>query len=511
MLRFNFILVINLVLGFISQAICQTYCDLKYDYVWIMGDADTDTITTDIYGGCEINFNNSPPTYDFHPKGVGISFQNATMSSKEGNLIFYSNGCSVFNKLDEVMENGDSLNPGEIYKFGCPSSGYVGLQNMIAIPDSYNDSIYYLFYISLQFNPKPNPVIVVQSQYLYYSKINIYLNSGLGKVLEKNIPIITDTNLIATPLTAVKHANGLDWWLITPDRWGNSFNIILLSKSGPQNIGKQSIGANTNPHAEGGQGKFSPTGDHFAWYHPENGLFLYEFNRENGVLSHFEHFDIPFADFIIGGCEFSPNGRFIYVSHDTSLFQLDILDENIQSSLVRIADFDGFGDPLPTAFFFMERTPDNKIIVNAINGSQYLHVIQEPNNKGLACRFEQHSIMLPTINNFTLPHFPNYRLGALGDPLCDTLSVSTTDPERNNDDIFRVNPNPASDVVQITALDDRNLDDVSVSFFDLLGHRIKTSIPKNIDVSNLPEGIYIVRISAHSKLLQQSKLVISKE
>ncbi|MEP6794421.1 MAG: T9SS type A sorting domain-containing protein, partial [Saprospiraceae bacterium] len=281
-------------------------------------------------------------------------------------------------------------------------------------------------------------------------------------------------------------------WLITPDRWGNSFNIILLNKSGPQNIGKQSIGTNTNPHAEGGQGKFSPSGDHFAWYHPKNGLFLYKFNRENGVLSHFEHFDIPFANFIIGGCEFSPNGRFLYVSHDTSLFQLDLLDENIQSRLVRIADFDGFGDPLPTAFFFMERTPDNKIIVNAINGSQYLHVIQEPNKKGLACHFEQHSIMLPTINNFTLPHFPNYRLGALSDPTCDSLNVIVDNPLANfNISIF---PNPATDWIYISNGEQVETFSWIYFIYNLNGQLLKVSDENVIDVRDFAEGLYLLRI-----------------
>lgn len=37
---------------------------------------------------------------------------NTGMCDKEGNLLFYSNGCKVVNAKGEVMQNGDSINPG---------------------------------------------------------------------------------------------------------------------------------------------------------------------------------------------------------------------------------------------------------------------------------------------------------------------------------------------------------------------------------------------------------------
>lgn len=487
-----------------SYSIGQIYCGYKFDHTWILGDADPDTVSTDNYGGCEINYNTSPPSYSLHPKSVGSSYQNTSMSSKDGDLLFYSNGCAVYNKEDTVMEGGDSLNPGEVYDFGCPYSGYVGFQNMISIPDSYNDSIFYLFHISLSFNPNLNSPIALQSESLYYTKINILLNSGYGKVVAKNVPIISDTNLITTPLTATKHSNGLDWWLITPDRWGNSYNIILLNESGPHYFGKQFIGDSTNPIAEGGQGKFSPNGNQFAWYHPKNGLFLFDFNRNSGELSNFKHIDIPFEDFIAGGCEFSPSGRFLYVNHRSSLFQMDMNSKNIQNSITHIADYDGFADPLPTAFFFMELTPDNKILMNVVNGSQWLHIIQEPEKQGIACKFEQHGIKLPTVNNFTLPHFPNYKLGESGDPLCDSVVVSVLPlPDLYELKIF---PNPASDVVTVQNWKDGN----TLYVLDVIGNTIIESKDSSINVSNLSPGFYILLVRNSLSDLGMCKLVVSQ-
>src|SRR6188474_3133410 len=76
--------------------VCQTYCDNKYDHIWILGGTDTDTIE-DTHGGCKINFNTSPPSLVRHPKEYDQIVLFTSMSSKQGDLFFYSNGCLVIN------------------------------------------------------------------------------------------------------------------------------------------------------------------------------------------------------------------------------------------------------------------------------------------------------------------------------------------------------------------------------------------------------------------------------
>ena len=434
--------------------VSQSHCELKYDYIWILGGEDNEDME-DKYGGTEINFNDSPVSFIAHPKPIDAPRQNISMCSEDGNLIFYSNGCLVLNALDTVMKNGDMLNPGEIYPLFCPIEGYRGFQNMISLPFMYDDSLYYLLHINHIFNYTPGAPFIIQSENVYCTTIRFTATDSLGIVIEKNRIVFTDTGMIGTPLTAVKHGNGYDWWVITPDRWTNSFNTILIDQDGPHYIGKQDVGFEPNPLAEAGQGKFSPDGSKFAWFHPKNGLFLYDFNRLEGFLFNFQHIDITLEDFLTGGCEFSPSGQFLYVNNDKDLFQVDVLADDIQKSVTHIASYDGFGEPLPTRFFFMERTPDNRIFMNVVNGSQYLHVIQEPNLKGTDCRFEQHALKLPTVNNFTLPHFPNYRLGAIQDPLCDTVVVSTEDGKPNMLP-FRLFPNPVGEHLSITWEIDQN-------------------------------------------------------
>lgn len=499
------ILISNIIVLYFLDA--QSYCENKYDYVWMIGYADQDTIE-DEYGGSEINFNSLPPLFERHSRLTSAPWQNCSMSDINGNLIFYSNGCSIYNALDMEMTNGDSLNPGEIYDARCPDDGYVGDQNMISLPDLQNDSVYYIIYIDKVFNHEPGAPFIVHSRHAYSSTIKISEEYPSGRVFDKNHLLLDDTAMLGSPLSAVKTANGLGWWVITPDRWTNGFHIFLLENGQMVYSGIQYIGVPTVPEATGGQGKFSPDGRYFAWYHPKNGLFLYDFDRATGSLDNFRHIDIDDEIYIVGGCEFSPSSRFLYVNHLTKLYQLDMMAEDIQGSLTHIADYDGFGDPLPTSFFYMERTPDNRIFMNVANGSQYFHVIQEPNKKGAECRFEQHAIKLPTINNFTLPHFPNYRLGAVEDSLCDDFVVATEPVPQLSSGRYMISPNPATDVINVITSDGQLPADLHVEIRSLQGEPIANSREHTIELKDHPPGIYICLISEkdHTQVIKFVKV-----
>jgi hypothetical protein len=474
-----------------------------------MGGIDIDT-TLDEYGGFELNFNYIPMSIQLHSKKFEGPFQNSSMSSQTGRLQFYSNGCVIMNVQDEIMSNGDTLNPGDIYNDYCPDFGYVGFQNMFVLPSYLDSNLFYLFYIDLIHNPNPESPFTIQSENLYFTTIDMSKDGGLGMVVEKNHAVVTDTNMLNGPMAAVKKADGKGWWIITPSRWGWGYYTLSFESNNIQFVGIQNIEEPTDPNAVGGQGKFSPDGSRFAWFHPSNGLFLYDFDRQTGKLSNFKNIIVPKTDFITGGCEFSPSGQFLYLNNDTCLYQLDLLATDIQGSLIQIAKYDGFGDPLPTVFFFMERTPDKRIFMNVLNGSQFLHVIQKPDEKGLGCNFEQHAIKLPTVNNFTLPYFPNYRLGALGEELCDTITY-VTDFKNNQDTDLILYPNPANNYLYVNLLTDYLI----VEIYDFSGRLVYRNNDHNtsilmIDVSSYPSGSYVVRVIRKNGISNAKQFLIIK-
>ena len=85
-----------------------------------------------------------------------------------------------------------------------------------------------------------------------------------------------------------------------------------------------------------------------------------------------------------------------------------------------VAEYDGYIPFQPPGFLDMLLAPDGKIYV--FDFLKEIHVIHRPNEKGDACGFEQHAIVLPEYAA-GLPYYPNYRLGPLDGSPCDTLGL----------------------------------------------------------------------------------------
>ncbi|MBK9639178.1 MAG: hypothetical protein IPO63_15800 [Bacteroidetes bacterium] len=73
---------------------------------------------------------------------------------------------------------------------------------MVIVPDPGNINRFYIFCAGIA-----QPVVG-----LYYSIVDLSFNGGLGKVVQKNVQLRNDT--ICDGVTAVRHGNGRDWWVI---------------------------------------------------------------------------------------------------------------------------------------------------------------------------------------------------------------------------------------------------------------------------------------------------------
>ena len=418
----------------------------KHDYNWMFIE---DFYPNNGFGeAARMNFNTIPPSISA-PDNVLITAWTsvAQMSNAAGELIFFTNGCEIHDASFHLMENGDSINPGPVHERDCYfpqiNPGYsAGPQSCMAIPMPGNDRYYYLFHIGKAYPPNS---AVSSPCILYFTKIDMQQNGGLGAVVEKNIKIIDYSNNF-TPilnLSAVKHANGRDWWIISPFAYGNGYHKILLTDTGVVSLTEQYIGQDRTG-AFFSQITFSPDGTLFAHCTNGLGLQLYNFDRSTGEFSNPVFLFIEPNTGWLAGVGFSPSGRFLYASSRLILYQYDLWAPDVAASRVLVAEYDGYADPIPTHFYMMQLGPDCKLYVFC-SSCTTIHVIREPDLPGLACEVVQNDIQLPWgMRGGGAPTFPNYRLGALGEPVvpCGPVSGSASPPPAEAG--LHLYPNPAA-------------------------------------------------------------------
>jgi len=346
-----------------------------------------------------INFDTSPPSIltggmitSIDKEGVG------TISDAEGNLLFYTNGVTVWNKDHEIMENGEGL-------LGNGSTTQSGL----IVPAPGDPGIYYIFHQDDDGNAGG----------LYYSEVNMELAAGLGAVTEnKNVEL---TEITGEKLTAVHHADGEQVWVLCHKGGrdenhnplpSNEFLAFLVSAEGVS-ITPIISAVGEELSLSYGQMKLSPNGKKIAFVNkiPYPGFsgaaHVLDFDSSTGVVSNPINLTSGVSSIVTYGVEFSPNSRFLYttdVGAGVSLaavhqFDLEAGDEDaILDSNVIISQ------PLETtAFWGLQVAPDGKIYLAqwwSSSGMQAIGVINYPNNIGDAVDVELGAIATTVRRSF---------------------------------------------------------------------------------------------------------------
>lgn len=341
----------------------------------------------------------------------------AAISDSNGQLLFYTNGIDIFDKSHQVMQNGGLINEFNATGFDPP-------QSAIIIPWPMRPDKYILFHLDEEWFEYPDGWVLGGGTGCFYSVIDMDMNNGLGKVIQKKQPIVTDT-VEYGKLAMVRHANGRDWWLVVPELRSNRFYSVLVDPYGIHDMGIQTAGAKRE-YPGIGQATFSPDG---AKYVMQNAIGqwvgyytdIYDFDRCSGMLGN--HKQMHFVDTFAYGAAISPNSRWMYLSANNKILQYDLLADSIALSGTLVGTYEPFNDPFPTRFLWIFLATDNKIYIVTTSGSRTLHVIHRPDEEGAICAFEQRGIRLPCYNANSLPTYANYRLGPLDSSACDTLGI----------------------------------------------------------------------------------------
>jgi hypothetical protein len=481
----------------------------KYDYNWILGyPSHGDSVK--IFNGTLFDFNKQPVLIQYFDIKIEMN-PNTSISDKNGSLLFYSNGCVVANSQHAIMENGTGINEGGIaYKQTCLSdpnyfNGYsVSDQGIISIPYPGTSNKYAIFHLHKPDHDRLNKDLLMTT-------IDMNKAGGLGAVIDKNNLMYYDT--FTDMISAVRHGNGRDWWILLPKHNEGRYFAFLFSPKGISAPIIQDIGTPIKNFSFGVQSAFSPDGTHYANidYGPKAAVQLFDFDRCTGLLSNARSFVLKKDTVISGGVAFSPSSRFFYAGTGTKLYQYDLNASDIEASRATVGVYDWFGGidstkvdiyVLPTTFYQMMLAPNGKIYMSCGNGNRYLHIIHEPDKLGLACNFEQH-VRIPTFVAFSIPNFPHFRLFDMPGSICDSLGINGPQPPRDTTKPLvctpdlQLYPNPAGGYTQMSLPDCVK----GVVYLYNVEGRLMYSLPigpdpglTRLETADLAPGIYYVRV-----------------
>lgn len=289
----------------------------------------------------------------------------ATISDESGNLLFYTDGWLVFNKNHNLMDNGFNLDGGQSSAQSC-----------IIVPKPGSNTLYYIFQAGDW-----------GAGYLTYSIVDMSYNGGLGKVINKNIMLFN--NFVEEKLTGICHANGKDIWVIAKQAGTHNHLAYLVSSNGVSNMPVVSninssfiVGYNTSYM------KLSPDGNKIAVL--SEGIMLLDFDKSTGLMSNL--IEIPSQQSIYA-IEFSPNSQFMYYVDQSarSVIQYDISSNNLATILASKDSV--FIDNSVFGWQGLQLAPNGKIYLSEFQ-SDYLHVINFPNNQGNNCNVVKDAVYL---------------------------------------------------------------------------------------------------------------------
>lgn len=379
----------------------------------------------------------------------------SSIADSSGNLLFYTDGITVWNREHEVMPNGTGLT-------GHPSS----TQSALILRKPSEQQIFYVFTIDENFS---------------YSVVDMQLAQGMGDVtMEKNVQILSDLN--SEKQCATLNSDGSEFWLTVHS--GGSFYSFRFGAFGLDLIPVQSV---VGPVLALGPGqmKFSPNSNQIAlgtayFGAPQNPtLWVFDFDNSSGTVSN----PVGVFDGSNGcyGVEYSADGTQLYASmhyspsisklyqYGTSSFvDSTFLESRILLDSSMTYDISG-----------LQIGPDLRIYVCNYQDST-LGLIENPDLAGASCNYQDSAFQFVSGRCMHgLPHLvTNYHT-----PNSVGLETVSFKPK-----LFCF-PNPTSSLIRVSGIEFSRLE-----LYDSRGNMVATTSTQELDVRELRQGIYILQI-----------------
>lgn len=334
-----------------------------------------------------ITFNTSPPS-TLTDGAINTQEGCSTISDNKGQLLFYTDGYHVWNRQHQVMPNGAGLK-------GRPSASDAA----IIVPRPGSSSIYYIF--TADEGEEGN------TQGYNFSEVDMNLDGGLGDITaNKNILLFAPSS---EQLTAVRHANGIDAWIVTKVWGNNEWRVYKVDCNGVNTSPIESYAGLPRDSAittiqngipitqnwgSAGCLKPSPDGKMLAATSTSTGYWeLFNFDNATGMITN----PLNFPQAAPYGIEFSPDSRLLYVAtEEIGYYQGEILQYNLVAydSLSIVSSKVNIGTSPPFKWIGgLQAGPDNKIYF-ALESDTAIGAINNPNAIGLSCGFHNTQIGL---------------------------------------------------------------------------------------------------------------------
>ncbi|MFW5761394.1 MAG: T9SS type A sorting domain-containing protein [Cyclobacteriaceae bacterium] len=440
----------------------------------------------------------------------------ASICDKEtGELLFYSDGNTVYDKNFNIMPNGKGIISGSLF----------GQQDALIMPAPGQTNKYYLFTVSSVEGARENG--------LYYTLIDLSLNGGRGDVVTetKNTLIFADAS---EAITGTIHDNGKDFWLATHERGSDRFVIFPVTDRGVEDPAFYSFGPIYTSFPGGGS-------DGSIQISPDRTLLTFNMNQDDTV-SPVELYDFDAGTGAISNRRelgeysqvstliFSPDNSKLYMgSYNWEswpplygyLFQYDLTAGSIDT-IINSRDSIRW-QPRPTTFpievpvpsYNLQIGPDGRLyngyITTTINENlnaeqRLLFLINEPN---AILKYSYPSYIFIDYfktnhwddNEQSFPNFMQYYFNGLepDDPIIM--------PKDCKDINFVIYPNPTDDDISIMSNKmDNCLYPVKIIVYNAQGKKLQAyDLPVGplpvIDLVNYGAGIYLVKLQSFNQTI----------
>jgi large repetitive protein len=245
--------------------------------------------------------------------GIGLGGAATASDQTNANLLFYTDGTRVIDVSGVQMPNGGGLTGNN--NANQPAA-------ITPVPGQPNQ--YYIFTNSANNTTGGNIVVTTVDMTLFGT--SGFPSPPFGDVTTKNVAFGLSAGDRSEAMITIPHTNGTDYWLISHQNGTDTYTVTQIQAAGAFNhttisgvTGIPVVASNFAYH--GATGKIAVTPQD-----ADRNVVILNFDNASGALT-LDQFVLNSASTVaqdVYDTEWSPSGRFLYISRDNNVLQFDL-------------------------------------------------------------------------------------------------------------------------------------------------------------------------------------------